>query len=387
MIYAELAGGLGNQMFIYAFARALGLRCGEPVTLLDRQDWRDGAPAHTVCALDALNISPDVKIIADAGFAKAHLPRRNAAKALMIKYEQRRGLMARDWHSFEAAAAPLLNAVGLHFATDGYTPARRGHARDFLAWGYFQSERYFADFAPIIKEELRAKAAPAGPYAAQITAAAYPVCVHLRRGDYQKPENAILQVCTPDYYARAVAAVRDEHPDAALFVFSDDIDWAREHLDTAGLPAVFLPRGEAVADLAFMQLCRGFVLSNSTYSWWAQYLAPAPDKQTWAPDKWYAHTKKTALYQDGWQLIKTSPSGLRPQARVEAQPPEAALSAETEAAARRRLMRGSLAIRPVHGLPRHTRPSSVASRHLPPQGKAFTGGSYETHRTGHSQFC
>ena len=215
-------------------------------------------------------------------------------------------------------AAPLLNAVGLHFATDGYTPARRGHARDFLAWGYFQSERYFADFAPIIKEELRAKAAPAGPYAAQITAAAYPVCVHLRRGDYQKPENAILQVCTPDYYARAVAAVRDEHPDAALFVFSDDIDWAREHLDTAGLPAVFLPRGEAVADLAFMQLCRGFVLSNSTYSWWAQYLAPAPDKQTWAPDKWYAHTKKTALYQDGWQLIKTSPSGLRPQARVEA---------------------------------------------------------------------
>ena len=167
MIYAELAGGLGNQMFIYAFARALGLRCGEPVTLLDRQDWRDGAPAHTVCALDALNISPDVKIIADAGFAKAHLPRRNAAKALMIKYEQRRGLMARDWHSFEAAAAPLLNAVGLHFATDGYTPARRGHARDFLAWGYFQSERYFADFAPTIKEELRAKAAPAGPYAAQ----------------------------------------------------------------------------------------------------------------------------------------------------------------------------------------------------------------------------
>ena len=61
MIYAELAGGLGNQMFIYAFARALGLRCGEPVALLDRQDWRDGAPAHTVCALDALNISPASK--------------------------------------------------------------------------------------------------------------------------------------------------------------------------------------------------------------------------------------------------------------------------------------------------------------------------------------
>ena len=152
MIYAELAGGLGNQMFIYAFARALGLRCGEGVTLLDRQDWRDGAPAHTVCALNDLSISPDVKLLADPGFAKAHLPRQNTAKALMIKYEQRKGLMARDWQPFEARCAPALNALGLHFATDGYTPARRGGAKDFLAWGYFQSERYFDDFA----DEIRA---------------------------------------------------------------------------------------------------------------------------------------------------------------------------------------------------------------------------------------
>ena len=82
MIYAELAGGLGNQMFIYAFARALGLRCGEGVTLLDRQDWRDGAPAHTVCALGALNISPAVEILADPGLcqvASAPAERRQGA--------------------------------------------------------------------------------------------------------------------------------------------------------------------------------------------------------------------------------------------------------------------------------------------------------------------
>ena len=44
MIYAELAGGLGNQMFIYAFARALGLRCNEPVTLLDTRIGRTAPP-------------------------------------------------------------------------------------------------------------------------------------------------------------------------------------------------------------------------------------------------------------------------------------------------------------------------------------------------------
>lgn len=304
MIYAELAGGLGNQMFIYAFARALGLRCGEGVTLLDRQDWRDGAPAHTVCALEALNLVPEVKILTQPGFAKARLPRQNAAKALMIKYEQRKGLMARDWHSWESRCAPVLNLLGLHFATDGYTPVRRGPARDFLAWGYFQSEQYFADFAPVIRQELRAKQAPAGPWADKIRTAAYPVALHLRRGDYCKPENEILQVCTPAYYARAAAAAAAAHPEATVFVFSDDIPWARENLDTAGLPAVFMPRGDAVGDMNLMALCRGFILSNSTYSWWAQYLAD-PDRTVWAPDRWYAHTKHTALYQPGWQRIRT----------------------------------------------------------------------------------
>ena len=216
-----------------------------------------------------------------------------------------RGLLAQDWHGFEAAAAPLLNTLGLHFATDGYTPVRRGKSKDFLAWGYFQSEKYFAEFADVIKTELRCKTPPAGEYADKLRAAVWPVCVHLRRGDYQKPENAILQVCTPAYYARAIAAVKAAHPDATLFVFSDDIEWAQANLTTCGLPAVFLPRGEAAADLALMQLCHGFVVSNSTYSWWAQYLAEAPDKQVWAPDRWYAHTKDSALYLDEWKLVKT----------------------------------------------------------------------------------
>ena len=141
MIYAELSGGLGNQMFIYAFARALGLRCGEAVTLLDRQDWRDGAPAHTACALGALALSPDVAIVAEPGFAKAHLPLQNAAKALMIKYEQKSGMLSRDRNRFERRAAPFLNTLGLHFATDGYVPVRRGLRGIFWHGDIFRARR------------------------------------------------------------------------------------------------------------------------------------------------------------------------------------------------------------------------------------------------------
>ena len=267
------------------------------MTLLDRQDWRDGAPAHTACALGALALSPDVAIVAEPGFAKAHLPVQNAAKAMMIKYEQKSGMLSRDWNGFERRAAPFLNTLGLHFATDGYVPVRRGPARDFLAWGYFQGEAYFADAADAIRRELLPRFSP--PFETKGT----PVCVHLRRGDYQNPENAILQVCTPGYYARAVQAVKERCPDAVLYVFSDDVAWAQDNLDAAGLETVFLPRGDAAQDLDRMRRCRHFILSNSTYSWWAQYLCDAPDKLVLVPDRWYAHTKQTALYQQGMTRI------------------------------------------------------------------------------------
>ena len=190
MIYAELTGGLGNQMFVYAFARALSLRCREPMTLIDRQDWQGGAPVHTVCALGALRIPPEVRILPGGDYAKRHLPLQNALKAGMIRREQAGGMMARDWHPFEAKAAPWLNRLGLHFVTDGYIPCRRGpgrHLLDLLAWGYFQGEAYFADFRDAIRAELRPAAAPDPDMAAAIAAAGVPVCLHIRRGGLPEP--------------------------------------------------------------------------------------------------------------------------------------------------------------------------------------------------------
>ena len=58
MIYAELAGGLGNQMFIYAFARALGLRCNEPVTLLDRHSSEKRLAAAFADSREAVFLFP-----------------------------------------------------------------------------------------------------------------------------------------------------------------------------------------------------------------------------------------------------------------------------------------------------------------------------------------
>ena len=125
---------------------------------------------------------------------------------------------------------------------------------------------------------------------------------------WKKPENAALQVCTPDYYRRALAAAAAALPGATFVFFSDDPDWVRENLQVPGQKTLYAPAGgTAVGDLALMQQCSDFIMSNSTYSWWAQYLGSAPQKQVFAPCRWYAGGKQTALYQPFWHLIETNP--------------------------------------------------------------------------------
>ena len=222
----------------------------------------------------------------------------------MIKYEQRKGLLARDWNRWERRCAPLLNLLGLHFATDGYLPVHRGPSRDFLAWGYFQGEAYFADYADTIRAELRAKVAPAGPLAEEIRAAAFRwpcICAGGTTASRKTPFSRFApRPTTPG----PPPPRRPPIPKQRSLSFRMIRTGQRKISTPPACPLSLCPGGEAVADMNLMALCRGFVLSNSTYSWWAQYLAGA-GRTVWAPDRWYAHTKETALYQPRWQLIQT----------------------------------------------------------------------------------
>ena len=62
---------------------------------------------------------------------------------------------------------------------------------------------------------------------------------------------------------------------------------------------------DTAAPKTLLRRCRAFVLSNSTFSWWGQWLAGVPGRCVIAPDRWYANGKKTALYDHDWTLIPT----------------------------------------------------------------------------------
>lgn len=96
------------------------------------------------------------------------------------------------------------------------------------------------------------------------------VGVHIRRGDFV----SLGWNMDSDFYLNATKKMVELHPDLTFFVFSDDIAWCREHADELGLSLaqdiVFVEgnlHGKNYIDLQLMTMCRGLILSNSSFSY------------------------------------------------------------------------------------------------------------------------
>ena len=74
-----------------------------------------------------------------------------------------------------------------------------------------------------------------------------------------------------------------------FFVFStghDDIEWIKENYHfNANIQYVDLDNPD-YEELRLMKACKHFIISNSTFSWWAAFLARNKTKIVWVPSVW-----------------------------------------------------------------------------------------------------
>lgn len=193
---------------------------------------------------------------------------------------------------------PLENFVRRHCYLNGY----------WQAAGYVEPvrERILREFQP--RAPLTGKAAR---WAQRIEQLPCPVAVHIRLGDYELIHHAtqngrVSQVLPPDYYERALALVRSELPGAALVVFSDEPEKARQRLSAAG-ECLFVEAGNAdYEDLHLMSLCHHQVIANSSFSWWAAWLNQRPGRKVFAPRHW-GNTPESYfpdLFPPDWRVIE-----------------------------------------------------------------------------------
>jgi hypothetical protein len=177
-------------------------------------------------------------------------------------------------------------------------------------YGYFQSERYFEHCIPEIRESLTFKSsviAEADSLSSSLFGRSWlkatPVSLHVRRGDYlNRPE--WHPVCDRSYYDEALDSLQDRFGRLRVAVFSDDLDWCRETF--RGRRYRFSESNDAGIDMCLMSRCEHHVIANSSFSWWAAWLNPSPDKVVITPNRWFGPNgpeDTQDLIPSSWQRI------------------------------------------------------------------------------------
>lgn len=114
------------------------------------------------------------------------------------------------------------------------------------------------------------------------------VFVHVRRGDYQSPKykDRFEGCCTLDYYQRAIEYVEKQMDHPVYYVFSDDISWSKENLSLKNAAYVdWNTDDKSPLDMYLMSQCKAGVMANSTFSYWGAMLGVQKKIVTY-PEKW-----------------------------------------------------------------------------------------------------
>ena len=263
MIWVRLQGGLGNQMFQWAFARSLsvktGVECKVDLSFLNRKDL---GPNFTY-----RNYDLDV-------FALEASSQNAAPGALQLQEPH--------FHYAPTLVDAAIRAV------------RRGSV---LLDGYWQSPRYNLGLDEIIRKDFQFKK-PIGDsrdarmqHLREEIVSSHSVMVNIRRTDYLN--NKLHGVLGQAYIQAAARIMQARVPHPKFFVFSDDIPWCRDHIRLADMVIVdHSCKGNKFGDyLQLMKLCKHFIIPNSTFAWWSAWLNEDDSKIVIAPKQWFLDDK------------------------------------------------------------------------------------------------
>lgn len=260
----QFCGGLGNQLFQYAFMRYLMLKEGKR------------------CSVDmSYYMYPQVmKYTLQEVFSNVVVKRCNP-------YNREKYLL-----DIKMCYREKYHAKS---AFDCYKSAdiRKGDC-GYLT-GYYQS----ASFSEAIKDTLRkellfGEVADSGiKKYIKILNENNSVSMHIRRGDYFSEANKDIygSVCDKEYYIRAMKYISQVIDNPLFVLFSDDIEWVKKNYGMQNVIYVEPKKFQKFNDwydMYLMSMCKHNIIANSTFSWWGAWLNNHEKKIVIAPQKWFA---------------------------------------------------------------------------------------------------
>lgn len=292
MIIIKLNGGLGNQLFQYAFGRYLAILFNTKVKF-DLQFHSNGEN-YTTRELGLTKFKIDLEIASHEEIRNYKLFNNEFLSRIERKLIQQIPLTSKK------VSVEKLFEIIPSFRNNCYYD------------GYWQCEYYFEPIKDIIRKDLtlRYDLDEANKKFAHEISKSTSISLHVRRGDYLSIQSnyEIFNVCDLDYYLRAIEIVKEKFPNPFFYVFSDDITWAKQVFKEKIFKIVDINPNNPSADMYLMSQCKHNIIANSTFSWWGAWLNTNERKLVIAPKKWYINNKLNAkavknLIPEDWLII------------------------------------------------------------------------------------
>lgn len=282
-------GGLGNQMFQYVFG--LNLESQGRKVLADTS-WYQGEK----CEFCLKKVFPYILLERDEkqiGIFNEYLAHRSFGMKALNKVFPFTGKMYREKREFvydARAICTLKTAVS----------------------GYWQCCRYVHNVSKKLKEQfVFTKDLPSGMWdVLNMIKGDNAVFLHVRGGDYVSVSGAAQlfgNICTKDYYQRAVSIIKSRLDSPSFWVFTNDKKYAKSIL--ANMEKIYFVSDyigkpyEDWIDLMLMSKCKHAIIANSSFSWWGAWLIGNKDKIIIAPEKWVNRKQDFNICEPYWIKI------------------------------------------------------------------------------------
>lgn len=272
MIITKMQGGLGNQMFQYAMAKAIAKKNKDKfkidLSFYTNQKLRQ-------YELHYFSIDENIADQSECSILKGE---NGFIRKLMIRLGVKLNVPASyiceskdDETKFQSSIYNLTGSLYLE--------------------GYWQNEKYFKNIRNEILQDFEAKDKLSDNAIQHLEAirATHSVSLHIRRGDYlsNSKANKVHGICDLDYYKKAMTHISRCVKNPVVYIFSDDIEWCKKSLDFIE-NKVFVDNTKTVVDdLELMRNCNHNIIANSTFSWWGAWLNNNSNKIIIVPKKWF----------------------------------------------------------------------------------------------------
>ncbi len=259
MIIINLTGGLGNQMFQYAFGRYLSLKSK---TELKYNFTNALFNIQRSFELNVFNISATEASSVD--LKRFGVIQSRVINRLLYLLDERYGIQFNErivTQKYPYTFDPIYKNIG----------------NELYVQGYWANERFFnsiestlrKDFT--LKEELDKK----NQNILKQIQKQVSVSVHVRRTDYITNKTNMLKFIGLEYYINSIEKLKKSIFNPVFFVFSDDIPWCKKNLNTVSNNIHYIDHNtgkNSYKDLILMSACQHNIIANSTFSWWGSWL-------------------------------------------------------------------------------------------------------------------